>query len=59
MSGRAYDKANEIIQELQRKLDADKENSVQYLEGICIFLQKQKDTTLKNIGEKMKKELII
>ena len=59
MSGRAYDKASKIIQELQRQMDSDKENSTQYLERICLFLQGQKDTALKKIGEKMNKELII
>ena len=53
MGGRAYDKADKIIQALQKRLEATKTNGVEFLRKICDFLLSQEDQTLKDIGTKM------
>ena len=53
MSGDNYDKANKIVNELQRQV---KEKGINFLRAICDFLLKQ-NHTLKDIGVKMKCQL--
>ena len=53
MSGDAYDKADKIVNELQRQV---KEKGIKYLQAICDFLLKQ-NHMLKNIGTRMKHQL--
>ena len=57
MTGTAFDRANIIVREIERKLDAD-DDPVQYLKDICNFLQKYNEKTLKKIGSTMKRQLI-
>ena len=57
MSGRSYDKASNIIDEIQRQLQYDDGRSTQYLQKLCDFLQKQGDQILKDIGGKMMSQL--
>ena len=57
MSGRSYDKASIIIDEIQRQLQYDDCESTQYLEKLCDFLVKQGDQILKDIGRKMMSQL--
>ena len=57
MTGTAYDRANRIVAEIQRLLDAD-DYPDKFLGKICDFLRKRTDKTLKIIGGKMKKELL-
>ena len=57
MTGTAYEKANIIVREIERKL-LDDVDPVQYLKDICNFLQKYNEKTLKNIGSTMKEQLI-
>ena len=56
MSGTAYDKADAIVEELQRQLEADS-NQVQFLVKISNFLIAQADKPLKDIGNKMMKQI--
>ena len=56
MSGTAYDKADAIVGELQRQLEADS-NQVQFLVKICNFLLAQADKPLKDIGNEMMKQI--
>ena len=56
MSGTAYDKADTIVEELQRQIDADS-NPVQFLIKISKFLQNQKDKALKDIGNEIMEQL--
>ena len=53
MSGDNYDKANKVVNELQRQV---KEKGIDFLRAICDFLLKQ-NHMLKNIGVKMKCQL--
>ena len=57
MTGTAYEKANIIVREIERKL-LDDVDPVQYLKDICNFLQKYNEKTLKNISSTMKEQLI-
>ena len=57
MSGRAYDKASNIIDEIQRQLQYDDCKSAQYLQKLCDFLQNQGDQILKDISSKMMSQL--
>ena len=57
MSGRSYDKASNIIDEIQRQLQYDDGKSTQYLQKLCDFLQKQGDQILKDIGGKIMSQL--
>ena len=56
MSGTAYDKADAVVEELQRQLEADS-NQVQFLVKICSFLIAQADKPLKDIGNEMIKQI--
>ena len=56
MNGAAYDKANKIVGEIQRHLQADC-NPAQFLRKMCDFLQKQKDKPLKDIGDSIRRHL--
>ena len=56
MTGTAYERANIIVRDIQRKLDAD-DDPVQLLLKICDFLQKQGDKILIDIGDKMMSQL--
>ena len=56
MSGTAYDKADAIVEELQRQIDADS-NPVEFLRKISSFLKKQTDKTLKEIGDEIMNQL--
>lgn len=56
MNGTAYDKADAIVEELQRQLEADS-NQVQFLVKICSFLKMQADNPLKDIGNEMMKQI--
>ena len=53
MSGDAYDKADKIVNELQRQV---KEKGIEFLKAICDFLLNQ-NHALKNIGIRMKCQL--
>ena len=53
MSGEDYDKANKIVNELQRQVE---EKGIEFLKSICDFLLKQ-NNELKDIGRKMKHQL--
>ena len=53
MSGDAYDKANKVVNELQRQV---KEKGIEFLKVICDFLLNQ-NHTLKDIGIRMKCQL--
>ena len=57
MSGRAYDKASYIIDEIQRQLQYDNGKSAQYLQKLCDFFQNQGDQILKDISSKMMSQL--
>ena len=56
MSGTAYDKADAIVEELQRQLEANS-NQVQFLVKICNFLITQADKPLRDIGNEMMKQI--
>ena len=51
-----YDKADKIVEKLQRLIDDDK-HPIELLKKICDFLLKQTDKTLKDIGTKMMSQL--
>ena len=51
-----YDKADKIVDKLQRQIDDDK-NPIELLRKICDFLLRQTDKTLKEIGAKMMSRL--
>ena len=53
MSGDAYDKANKVVNDLQRQVD---EKGMAFLKAICCFFLKQKHD-LKDIGTRMKSRL--
>ena len=53
MSGDAYDKANKVVNELQRLV---KEKGIEFLQAICDFLLKQ-NRMLKDIGLRMNHQL--
>ena len=53
MSGDAYDKADKIVDELQRQV---KEKGIDFLKAICDFLLNQ-NHTLRDIGTRMKCQL--
>ena len=53
MSGDNYDKADKVVNDLQRQI---KEKGINFLRAICDFLLKQNDM-LKDIGMKMKLQL--
>ena len=53
MSGEAYDKANKVVNELQRQV---KEKGIEFLKAVCGFLLKQYQE-LKDIGTRMKSQL--
>ena len=53
MSGDAYDKANKVVNELQRQV---KEKGIDFLKAICDFLLNQ-NHALKEIGIRMKCQL--
>ena len=53
MSGVNYDKANKVVNDLQRQV---KEKGIDFLRAICDFLLKQ-NHMLKDIGVKMKCQL--
>ena len=53
MSGEAYDKANKIVNELQRQVE---EKGIEFLKATCDSLLKQ-NNELKDIGMKMKCQL--
>ena len=53
MSGDAYDKADEVVSELQRQV---KEKGIDFLNAVCDFLLSQ-NHTLKDIGIRMKSQL--
>ena len=53
MSGDAYDKADKIVNELQRQV---KEKGIEFLQAICDFLLKQ-NHMLKDIGIRMNHQL--
>ena len=50
MSGDNYDKADQVVNELQRQV---KDKGIEFLKAICDFLLKQ-NHTLKDIGIRMK-----
>ena len=56
MNGTNYGKADKIVGELQRQLDANS-SPVEFLTKICEFLQQQTDSILKDIGEKIMSQL--
>ena len=51
-----YDKADIIVEKLQRQIDDD-EHPIELLKKICGFLLEQTDETLKEIGTKMMSQL--
>ena len=51
-----YDKADKIVEKLQRQIDDD-EHPIELLKKICDFLLEQTDKTLKDIGTKMMSQL--
>ena len=53
MSGDAYDKADKVVNELQRQV---KEKGIDFLKAICDFLLNQ-NHALKDIGIRMKCQL--
>ena len=53
MSGEAYDKANKVVNELQRHV---KEKGIEFFKTFCDFLLKQ-NQELKDIGTRMKSQL--
>ena len=53
MSGDAYDKADKVVNELQRQVD---EKGIDFLKAICEFLLKPYPE-LKEIGTRMKSQL--
>ena len=53
MSGDAYDKANKVVNELQRQV---KEKGIDFLKSFCDFLLNQ-NKSLKDIGIRMKSQL--
>lgn len=56
MTSNNYDKADKIVEEIQRQLEANN-NPADYLMKICTFLQKQSDNILQVIGSKMMSQL--
>ena len=56
MSGNNYDKADKIVGEMDRQLNANSD-PVEFLNKICELLQQQTDSTLKDIGIKMMSRL--
>ena len=56
MSGTSYDKADKIVEEIQRQLDANS-SPTEFLIKICEFLQQQTDSILIDIGNKMMTQL--
>ena len=53
MSGDNYDKANKVVNELQRQIE---EKGLEFLKALCDFLLKQ-NQELKDIGTRMKSQL--
>ena len=53
MSGEVYEKANEVVNELQRQVH---EKGIEFLKALCDFLLKQ-NQELKDIGTRMKIKL--
>ena len=53
MSGDNYDKANKVINELQRQVE---EKGIEFLKALCDFLLKQ-NQELRNIGTRIKSQL--
>ena len=53
MSGDAYDKANKVVNELQRQV---KEKGIDFLKAICDFLLNQ-NHALRDVGTRMKCQL--
>ena len=53
MSGDNYDKANKVVNELQRQVDV---KGIEFLKAICDFLLKQ-NHGLKDIGTRMRSQL--
>ena len=53
MSGDNYDKANKVVNELQRQVE---EKGIEFLKAICDFLLKQ-NHGLKDVGTRMKSQL--
>ena len=53
MSSDNYDKANKVVNELQRQVD---EKGIEFLKAICDFFLEQ-NQELKNIGARMKSQL--
>ena len=53
MSGDDYDKANKVVNELQRQVE---EKGIMFLKALCDFLLKQ-NQELKDIGTRMKSQL--
>ena len=53
MSGDNYDKANKVVNELQRQVE---EKGTEFLKAVCDFLLKQ-NHELKDIGTRMKSQL--
>ena len=51
-----YDKADIIVEKLQRQIDDD-EHPIELLKKICDFLLEQTDESLKDIGTKMMSQL--
>ena len=51
-----YDKADKIVENLQRLIDDD-EHPIELLKKICDFLLEQTDKTLKEMGTKMMSQL--
>ena len=56
MTGTSYDKADTIVEELRRQIEADS-NPIQLLKKISSFLQNQSDKTLNKIGNEIFKQL--
>ena len=56
MSGNNFDKADKIVGEMDRQLNANSD-PVEFLNKICELLQQQTDSTLKDIGIKMMSRL--
>ena len=53
MSGDDYDKADQVVTELQRQVE---EKGIEFLKALCDFLLKQ-NQELKDIGTRMKSQL--
>ena len=54
--GADFEKANKIVIELQRQLDA-RDDPDQFLRKICDFLKDEKDDTLSSIADKILSKL--